>query len=261
MFTEINIFLVAGLILIASGLPFFFLKKDICFSIQTLSSLAIITGLTSVHYLGSFYGILIGNIIITTLIIKNAPFFQTLFYAWKYKQSLSKYHYLFGCALILGICCLSSRPHDTKPVTLLGVLIPLISALAWAYLMIFISTMQKQTQTQVLSGGNLLSGIVLFLCSLGFSSGFEVFFHFSWYAYGAIIVLGLLPTFLAPLLWSKAVNKLGSKIIYFDYLTPIITILGSVILFDATLSIMNIIGIGVIVLSFLAYQYAMHAKN
>lgn len=78
---------------------------------------------------------------------------------------------------------------------------------------------------------------------------------------GAIIVLGLLPTFLAPLLWSKAVNKLGSKIIYFDYLTLIITILGSVILFDATLSIMNIIGIGVIVLSFLAYQYAMHAKN
>lgn len=213
------------------------------------------------HYLGSFYGILIGNIIITTLIIKNAPFFQTLFYAWKYKQSLSKYHYLFGCALILGICCLSSSPHDTKSITLLGVLIPLISALAWAYLMIFISTMQKQTQTQVLSGGNLLSGIVLFLCSLGFSSGFEVFFHFSWYAYGAIIVLGLLPTFLAPLLWSKAVNKLGSKIIYFDYLTPIITILGSVILFDATLSIMNIIGIGVIVLSFLAYQYAMHAKN
>lgn len=257
--SDINLFLLAGLILISSSFPFFFTSTNSFYLKKNSFPLIITTLLTTIHYLGNFYGIIMGNIVLTTLIIKNAPFFQTLFYSYKYNKPLTKYDYFFGLILIIGICLLSiDGNNNSNSINFETILIPLISAICWAYLMIFIGTIKEQKE--ILSIGNWLAGILIFWGYIFAQSNFSALTNIARYNYLVILLLGISPTFLAPLLWSYAIKKLGNKIIYFDYITPIITILWSIILFETSLNNINIIGIFVIFIGFIFYQYYIKEK-
>ncbi len=208
-----------------SGLGIIFTTKNIkqLFTQNNSINIAIISIATLVHYLGNFYGVLIGDIILTTLIIKNTPFFQKIIYARKYKKPLKKYNYFLGLFLIIGVSLLSINNDRSGNFNILYILIPLCSAIAWAYLMIFIGTISKPTQT--LSVSNLLAGggvLVYFLLSNG---NITILREIPVYYYGMLLALGVLPTLIAPILRSKSIKKLGDKVIYFDYITPIITII------------------------------------
>ncbi len=254
-FSDFNFFLVLWLILLFSGLGIIFTTKNIkqLFTKNNSINIAIISIATLVHYLGNFYGILIGDIILTTLIIKNAPFFQKIIYARKYKSPLKKHNYILGVFLIIGVSLLSINRNTIESFNLLYILIPLCSAIAWAYLMIFVGTVQKPIQT--LSIWNLLSGCVILIYFLLRYGNISIFSEIPWYYYIIFLALGFLPTLIAPILRSKSIETLGDKIIYFDYITPIITIIWSILLFKTELSTINIIGIGIVLVSIIICSY------
>lgn len=75
------------------------------------------------------------------------------------------------------------------------------------------------------------------------------------------MILWFFPTFLAPILWAKSIKNLWNKIIFYDYLTPIITTIFSIYIFDLHLNAYNYIWILYIILTLYIYSYLQKKLN
>lgn len=257
-FSDIDIFFTLWTILLFSGFGLFLSKNrsQELIDKKNIINISIIMLLTIIHYLGNFYGIVTGNIILTTLILKNSPFIQKIIYAKKYKKALKTHHYIVGLWLIIWVSLLSFSKNWQESFNILHIIIPILSAISRSYLMIFLWTIKKEKE--LLSIWNFIAGIIILILYSYINWNLGTIKGLSRSKYGILILLGIFPTFLAPILWSTSIKKLGDKIIYLDYITPIITIIWSIFLFNIQLNVINMVGIGII---FLCIVLSSHKNN
>lgn len=244
---DIDILILFVFILFFAWIPWIF-NKNIFPLLKNkifLLNIFIISFLTIIHYLGNFYWIIFWNIILTTLIIKNSPFFQNIIYSILYKKEFKKYNYFIWLSLILWVSLLSYT-NRWIIINFLYVIIPLLSSIAWAFLMIFLSKIKNENE--VFSLWNLFSSVlILLLITIFWNININLIKNISLLQYFILFILWVIPTFIAPILWAKSIKKLWNKIIFFDYLTPIITIVSSIFLFNLHLNIYNYIWIIIII--------------
>ncbi len=251
----IDIFILCGFILFFAWIPILFTKnypKTLQSKDFILNSF-IISILTIIHYSWNFYWILYWNIILTTLIIKNSPFFQNFIYSILNKKPLWLFFYIIALLLISWVSLATYSDVPWSWINLMYIWIPLISSIAWAFLMIFISKIGKQSEA--LWTGNILSscliGIVLLYI---WKIDFPIFEWISYFQYFMLALLWVIPTLIWPILWAQAINESKGRIIFFDYITPIITIVASIFLFHLKLNMYNYLGILIILGSLIVYS-------
>jgi len=251
----IDIFILCGFILFFAWVPILFSKnylKTLKSKDFILNSL-IISILTVIHYAWNFYWILYWNIILTTLIIKNSPFFQNFIYSILNKKPLWLFFYIIALLLISWVSLATYTDVEWSWVNLMYVWIPLISSIAWAFLIIFISKIDKQSE--VLWTGNILSSLLIGIALLYvWKIDFPTFEWISYFQYFMLALLWVIPTLIWPILWAQAINESKGRIIFFDYITPIITIVASIFLFHLNLTIYNYFGVLIILGSLIAYS-------
>lgn len=252
---DVDILIIFVFILFFAWLPCLLNKK--IFSLLKnkifLLNILIISFLTIIHYLGNFYWIIYWNIILTTLIIKNSPFFQNIIYSILYKKNFKKFNYIVWIFFILWVSLLS---YTNKWITInfLYVIIPLFSSIAWAFLIIFLSKIKNENE--IFSLWNLFSSFLVFLLLAWlWNINLDTFKNITILQYFILFILWVIPTFIAPVLWSISIKKLWNNIIFFDYMTPIITIIFSVLLFDLKLNFYNYIWIFLILLTLFIYIF------
>ena len=246
---DIDIYTSLILILFFSGLPSLLKGKSYrLFSKKKfLLDLLLISIFTIVHYLWNFYGIIFGNIIITTLIIKNSPFFQSIIYSIIYKKSLTRQNYIIALLLVIWMFFVCYSPGGIK-VKILFILIPLLSSFARAALMIMLSKIDHKNEALWFS--NITSSMIMLILSLAlWKFNFVDLSLISGGQYIVYIILWILPTFICPILRANSIKKLWNNIIFLDYITPIVTIIFSLFLFKNNLSTYNYIWILIIILS------------
>lgn len=244
---DIDILILFVFILFFAWIPWIFNKNifQLLKSKIFLLNIFIISFLTIIHYLGNFYWIIFWNIILTTLIIKNSPFFQNIIYSILYKKEFKKYNYFIWLSFILWVSLLSYT-NRWIIINFLYIIIPLLSSIAWAFLMIFLSKIKNENE--VFSLWNLFSSVlILLLITIFWNININLIKNISLLQYFILFILWVIPTFIAPILWAKSIKKLWNKIIFFDYLTPIITIVSSIFLFNLHLNIYNYIWIIIII--------------
>lgn len=252
---DIDILILFVFILFFAWLPWIFNKNifSLLKSKVFLLNIFIISFLTIIHYLGNFYWIIFWNIILTTLIIKNSPFFQNIIYSILYKKEFKKYNYFIWILLILWVSLLSYTDNWIT-INFLYIIVPLFSSIAWAFLMIFLSKIKNENE--VFSLWNLFSSLLVFLLLIWlWNINLDIIKNITILQYFILFILWVIPTFIAPILWAKSIKKLWNKIIFFDYITPIITIIFSIILFNLTLNIYNYIWILIILVTLFIYSF------
>lgn len=227
-------------ILISAWIPVIFSFNNVSiFKTKTFWIHSVILWLlTIIHYFGNFYGIIYGNIILTTLIIKNSPIFQKLLYSFIYKQQWSKVEYIFWMIFVLWIILLNYVPNEWIQISnWLTVLLPIISSLARAVLMIFLSKIQKEKE--VLWVWNIFSSLLVLLYIWYTKIHIPILTNLSYLQYVILLWLWIIPTYLWSLTWARAIQWLWTKVIFLDYVTPIISIAWSLCLFQLKLNTIN----------------------
>ena len=259
---DIDLFISLTLILFFAWIPSLFKKKrkntyNKSFIINTIA----ISILTIMHYLWNFYWIILWNIIITTVIIKSSPLFQTIIYSIVNKKIIPKYVYWMSLLLIVWVFLMCYNPSQNININFLFIFIPLISSLAWSFIMIYLSKLNNENE--VLSHSNLLSFIIIFIISVViWRFNIDSMITISVKQYFIYFLLWVIPTFFAPILWSKWIKTIWSSVIFLDYLTPIITIVFSLLLFLNNLTIYNYWWIAIIIVSlFLRYILQRFVKT
>ncbi len=252
----IDVFILCGFILFFAWIPILLVRNYFkAFSNKgfILNSF-IVSILTIIHYSWNFYWIIYWNIIITTLIIKNSPFFQKFIYSILHKRRLGLLFYIIAWLLVLWVALTTYNTNTAWTwVKLMHILIPLVSAIAWAYLMIFISKIENKSET--LWTGNIISSLLIGMILVYiWKVSFSTFASISSFQYLMLWFLWIIPTLVGPILWAQAINESKGAIIFFDYITPIITIILSIFIFDIQLNIFNYFGILLIVVSLIIYS-------
>ena len=252
----IDIFILCGFILFFAWIPILFVRTyyNIYSGKDFILNSLIVSILTIIHYSWNFYWIIYWNIIITTLIIKNSPFFQNFIYSIINKKKLGLYFYFIAWLLVLWVSLATYSGSKTWYwINLMHILIPLISSIAWAYLMIFISKIDNRSET--LWTGNIVSSLLIVIMLLSiWKLDFSTITSLSNLQYLLLFFLWVIPTLIAPILWAQAINESKGRIIFFDYITPIITIVVSIFLFHLELNIYNYLGILIILGSLIVYS-------
>lgn len=195
-----------------------------------------------------------GAIVATILVRVEIPL-GVIFAHILLKEKVDKIAYVAGIISILGVCLISYQPEQT--ITLdnqfyVGVLCGLGAAVLWALSSIYAKhILNKQTDPLALSFVRISIGSIfaLIITMLFINDAFLSLQHLQWTDWSLILYLGIFLSGLAYLFFYRSLKILDAHVVVVLLGVSIIVLLFSGLLIGETISLLQWLGIGIIVFS------------
>lgn len=229
------------------------LVKDVSFrtdfkNLFTLAILGILLGISSLTLFQS-YGFMNAGIASTLLFVY--PLMVAVLMILFFKERFS--WITFGAlALSLSGIWLLFKGGGEASLSLTGTVLVMISALSYAIYIVGVKhtdvkTMPPQTMTFYV----LLFGMLVFLCNMAVTGSYDM--PRGWFQWGDALCLALLPTALSFLCTTESIIRIGSTpTAILGAMEPVTAVIIGILVFNETLSIRDISGILLIIISVLA---------
>lgn len=180
-----------------------------------------------------------------SLLVSVAPMFTAILshYIWK-KQGLSRHFFIGFMIAITGVALVSFNGHFVLQLNPLGDLLIVLGALSWAVYSNLLTQMDSQYTLVQRTRKVFFYGLLTMIPALYFE-GFEFRLERlqNWENLANLLFLGLIASALCFIIWSYAVERLGSvKTTTYIYLIPSITIFFSYILLHEPITWATIVG-------------------
>lgn len=248
------------------------LVKDVSFrtdfkNLFTLAILGILLGISSLTLFQS-YGFMNAGIASTMLFVY--PLMVAVLMILFFKERFS--WITFGAlALSLSGIWLLFKGNGETSLSLTGTVLVMISALSYAIYIIGVKhtdvkTMPPLTMTFYV----LLFGMLVFLCNMAVTGSHDM--PRGWFQWGDALCLALLPTALSFLCTTESIIRIGSTpTAILGAMEPVTAVIIGILVFNETLSIRDISGILLIIISVLvvilsgtsakAHAHKLHIKR
>ncbi|MDE6416396.1 MAG: DMT family transporter [Duncaniella sp.] len=232
---------VLGIIMLLSGKSFRLPLRDVIFMIGE----GVIFALSSLLLFVSYNYMDVG---IATTLLFMTPVCVTLIMWLGYGEKLIRVTVAALCLSVAGIACLYNPSGGTAG--LIGILLVCLSSLAYAVYMVAINKSRlRDVPGMTLTFYSLLFGSVVFVINLDFLSDLS---PIVWNADCIVNIAGiaLVPTIISLLAITVSVRDVGSVVVsLLGALEPVTGIIIGVCMFGETLSLLNITGVVLIVVS------------
>ncbi|MBI6854863.1 EamA family transporter [Pseudomonas cichorii] len=260
--TSVDPFILAGLRFTLCALPaiFFIPKPDVAWRYIISYGLIFGIGLWGVVNLGIKSGLSAG---IASLVLQFSAFFTILLGAWVFKETITRYQLAgIGVALcgLLSIIFISDGS-----VTAAGLILVLFGAVAWSVANIINKKARTQQVFAFLVWSSAFSPIPLFLLDylVNGTSGYSALIHQIDHRAVLSILFQVYPnTLFGYWVWNSLLKQYPvSTVAPLSLLVPIFGILGSVVIFDESLTPMKIVAVGLIVSGLAVGLYGQRISN
>ncbi len=260
--TSVDPFILAGLRFTLCALPaiFFIPKPDVAWRYIIGYGLIFGIGLWGVVNLGIKTGLSAG---IASLVLQFSAFFTMLLGAWVFKETITRYQ-LAGIGVAL--CGLSSIIFIADgSVTAAGLLLVLLGAAAWSVTNIINKKAGTKQVFAFLVWSSAFSPIPLFLLDyiVNGTSGYSALVNQIDHRAVLSILFQVYPnTLFGYWVWNSLLKQYPvSTVAPLSLLVPIFGMLGSVVIFDESLSSMKIVAVGLIVSGLAVGLYGQRIRN
>ncbi|MEN1834349.1 EamA family transporter [Pseudomonas lijiangensis] len=260
--TSVDPLILAGLRFTLCALPaiFFIPKPDVAWRYIISYGLIFGIGLWGVVNLGIKSGLSAG---IASLVLQFSAFFTILLGAWVFKETITRYQLAgIGVALcgLLSIIFISDGS-----VTAAGLILVLFGAMAWSVANIINKKARTQQVFAFLVWSSAFSPIPLFLLDylVNGTSGYSALIHQIDHRAVLSILFQVYPnTLFGYWVWNSLLKQYPvSTVAPLSLLVPIFGILGSVVIFDESLTPMKIVAVGLIVSGLAVGLYGQRISN
>ncbi|MBX8489718.1 EamA family transporter [Pseudomonas cichorii] len=260
--TSVDPFILAGLRFTLCALPaiFFIPKPDVAWRYIISYGLIFGIGLWGVVNLGIKSGLSAG---IASLVLQFSAFFTMLLGAWVFKETISRYQLAgIGVALcgLLSIIFISDGS-----VTATGLVLVLFGAAAWSVTNIINKKAKTRQVLAFLVWSSAFSPIPLFVLDyiVNGTSGYSALIHQIDHRAVLSILFQVYPnTLFGYWVWNSLLKQYPvSTVAPLSLLVPIFGILGSVVIFDESLTPMKIVAVGLIVSGLAVGLYGQRISN
>ncbi|MBX8509475.1 EamA family transporter [Pseudomonas cichorii] len=260
--TSVDPFILAGLRFTLCALPaiFFIPKPDVAWRYIISYGLIFGIGLWGVVNLGIKSGLSAG---IASLVLQFSAFFTMLLGAWVFKETISRYQLAgIGVALcgLLSIIFISDGS-----VTATGLVLVLFGAGAWSVTNIINKKARTKQVLAFLVWSSAFSPIPLFVLDyiVNGTSGYSALIHQIDHRAVLSILFQVYPnTLFGYWVWNSLLKQYPvSTVAPLSLLVPIFGILGSVVIFDESLTPMKIVAVGLIVSGLAVGLYGQRISN
>ncbi|MCV4339988.1 EamA family transporter [Pseudomonas capsici] len=260
--TSVDPFILAGLRFTLCALPaiFFIPKPDVAWRYIIGYGLIFGIGLWGVVNLGIKTGLSAG---IASLVLQFSAFFTMLLGAWVFKETITRYQ-LAGIGVAL--CGLSSIIFISDgSVTAAGLVLVLLGAAAWSVTNIINKKAGTKQVFAFLVWSSAFSPIPLFLLDylVNGTSGYSALINQIDHRAVLSILFQVYPnTLFGYWVWNSLLKQYPvSTVAPLSLLVPIFGMLGSVVIFDESLSSMKIVAVGLIVSGLAVGLYGQRIRN
>ncbi len=260
--TSVDPFILAGLRFTLCALPaiFFIPKPDVAWRYIIGYGLIFGIGLWGVVNLGIKTGLSAG---IASLVLQFSAFFTMLLGAWVFKETITRYQ-LAGIGVAL--CGLSSIIFIADgSVTAAGLVLVLLGAAAWSVTNIINKKAGTKQVFAFLVWSSAFSPIPLFLLDylVNGTSGYSALVNQIDHRAVLSILFQVYPnTLFGYWVWNSLLKQYPvSTVAPLSLLVPIFGMLGSVVIFDESLSSMKIVAVGLIVSGLAVGLYGQRIRN
>ncbi|MBX8608996.1 EamA family transporter [Pseudomonas cichorii] len=260
--TSVDPFILAGLRFTLCALPaiFFIPKPDVAWRYIIGYGLIFGIGLWGVVNLGIKTGLSAG---IASLVLQFSAFFTMLLGAWVFKETITRYQ-LAGIGVAL--CGLSSIIFISDgSVTAAGLVLVLLGAAAWSVTNIINKKAGTKQVFAFLVWSSAFSPIPLFLLDyiVNGTSGYSALINQIDHRAVLSILFQVYPnTLFGYWIWNSLLKQYPvSTVAPLSLLVPIFGMLGSVVIFDESLSSMKIVAVGLIVSGLAVGLYGQRIRN
>ncbi|MCV4285522.1 EamA family transporter [Pseudomonas capsici] len=260
--TSVDPFILAGLRFTLCALPaiFFIPKPDVAWRYIIGYGLIFGIGLWGVVNLGIKTGLSAG---IASLVLQFSAFFTMLLGAWVFKETITRYQ-LAGIGVAL--CGLSSIIFIADgSVTAAGLLLVLLGATAWSVTNIINKKAGTKQVFAFLVWSSAFSPLPLFLLDyiVNGTSGYSALVNQIDHRAVLSILFQVYPnTLFGYWVWNSLLKQYPvSTVAPLSLLVPIFGMLGSVVIFDESLSSMKIVAVGLIVSGLAVGLYGQRIRN
>ncbi|MCV4290135.1 EamA family transporter [Pseudomonas capsici] len=260
--TSVDPFILAGLRFSLCALPaiFFIPKPDVAWRFIIGYGLIFGIGLWGVVNLGIKSGLSAG---IASLVLQFSAFFTMLLGAWVFKETITRYQLAgIGVALcgLLSIIFIADGS-----VTATGLMLVLFGAAAWSVANIINKKANTPQVFAFVVWSSAFSPIPLFLLDyiVNGTSGYSALFNQIDHRAVLSILFQVYPnTLFGYWVWNSLLKQYPvSTVAPLSLLVPIFGILGSVVIFDESLSPMKIVAVGLIVSGLAVGLYGQRIRN
>ncbi|RMQ40584.1 putative permease [Pseudomonas cichorii] len=260
--TSVDPFILAGLRFTLCALPaiFFIPKPDVAWRYIIGYGLIFGIGLWGVVNLGIKSGLSAG---IASLVLQFSAFFTMLLGAWVFKETITRYQLAgIGVALcgLLSIIFIADGS-----VTAAGLMLVLLGAAAWSVTNIITKKANTPQVFAFVVWSSAFSPIPLFLLDyiVNGTSGYSALFNQIDHRAVLSILFQVYPnTLFGYWVWNSLLKQYPvSTVAPLSLLVPIFGILGSVMIFDESLSPMKIVAVGLIVSGLAVGLYGQRIRN
>lgn len=260
--TSVDPFILAGLRFTLCALPaiFFIPKPDVAWRYIISYGLIFGIGLWGVVNLGIKSGLSAG---IASLVLQFSAFFTMLLGAWVFKETISRYQLAgIGVALcgLLSIIFISDGS-----VTATGLVLVLFGAAAWSVTNIINKKAKTKQVLAFLVWSSAFSPIPLFVLDyiVNGTSGYSALINQIDHRAVLSILFQVYPnTLFGYWVWNSLLKQYPvSTVAPLSLLVPIFGMLGSVVIFDESLSPMKIVAVGLIVSGLAVGLYGQRIRN
>ena len=260
--TSVDPFILAGLRFTLCALPaiFFIPKPDVAWRYIISYGLIFGIGLWGVVNLGIKSGLSAG---IASLVLQFSAFFTMLLGAWVFKETISRYQLAgIGVALcgLLSIIFISDGS-----VTATGLVLVLFGAAAWSVTNIINKKARTKQVLAFLVWSSAFSPIPLFVLDyiVNGTSGYSALINQIDHRAVLSILFQVYPnTLFGYWVWNSLLRQYPvSTVAPLSLLVPIFGILGSVVIFDESLTPMKIVAVGLIVSGLAVGLYGQRISN
>lgn len=242
-------FILAGIRFSLCALPaiFFIRKPDVAWRYIVGYGLVFGIGLWGVVNLGIKLGLSAG---IASLVLQFSAFFTIVLGSWVFKEALSRFQILGMLIALGGLLCIITISDGS--VSLSGVLLVLLGAASWSVANIINKKASTRDVFGFLVWSSAFAPIPLFALDyvVNGSAGYAAFVHQVDGIAGLSILFQVYPnTLLAYWIWNSLLKTYPvSTVAPLSLLVPIFGMLGSVLLFNESVTLSKVLAVALIVL-------------
>lgn len=230
-----------GIMLKVRGRSFVIKRKEVF----PLIIMGLLVALSSLTLFQSYNYMEVG---IASTLLFVYPIMVALIMALVFKEKLSLQTMLY-ILLALGGIALLYKGGDGIPLSSLGILLVMVSALSYALYIVGVNqSALKNTSTLKLTFYVLLFGLSLFLVRVDFGKSLHIVRE--WYLWGNLFALALFPTAISFLCTTRAIQYIGSTpTAILGALEPVTAVFFGIVVFGETLTFRLGCGILMIILA------------
>lgn len=196
--------------------------------------------------IGYYYGVMLSNAAVTTVIMYTEPIYVLMWFAYKYKHLPSVKEILCLLLAFLGVFLVTTHGSiEEMAITPLAFAMAMLSAVSYAFYSVQpVHMLKKYSNTLVLGWANIISA----LCLLTVTSPFNYPEHWDLSATLSLGYLIICATLLTFFLYTKGLMLVGStRASLLACAEPLSSIISMVLFLGTPIFLMDILGMGLII--------------